>query len=369
MHDQPGVYVHFPWCVRKCPYCDFNSHPLKDNTDFSTYVDALIEDLDAQLLSHPGTQFVSVFLGGGTPSLFPAGEIARLIDALPLAEGAEVTMEANPGTVEHADFSDYRAAGVNRLSIGAQSFNDAHLIKLGRIHSATNTSSAFAEARAGGFDNINLDIMWGLPGQRVDDALTDLRTAIELEPEHLSWYQLTIEPKTEFAQRPPLLPVEDDLYRMEQAGLKALHAAGYERYEVSAFARNGRYCRHNLNYWTFGDYLGVGAGAHGKVSEGDRISRSRKASQPRLYLENPTATVVELVPDANRLFEFMMNALRLQEGASVQTFEAHTGLPWRPDAEPWRSLAEEGLVDTARPVATALGYQYLDTVLGRLLGS
>ncbi len=370
MLDEAGIYVHFPWCVRKCPYCDFNSHPTRAEINFDTYVDALIEDWRAQAARFAPGPFASVFLGGGTPSLFGPGHMQRVLEMLPLTTAAEVTMEANPGTTEHADFADYHAAGINRLSLGAQSFDDASLEVLGRIHSAAETRRAYAEARAAGFENINLDIMWGLPRQTPEAAMADLHAAIELEPEHISWYQLTIEPKTEFARRTPILPVEDDLYAMEQAGFEALAGAGYERYEVSAYARDGRRCRHNLNYWRFGDYLGLGAGAHGKVTLDDRaaeIVRTHNASQPRLYQADAADLLETPVPRSERLTEFMMNALRLVDGTSVACFEAHTGLEWLSIQPLWQRLAADGLVDPQRPATTATGLRYLDGVLSRLL--
>ncbi len=370
MLEATGIYVHFPWCVRKCPYCDFNSHPTRTDVSFDAYVDALIEDWQAQASRFAPASFATVFLGGGTPSLFTPEQMQRVLDTLPLEADAEVTMEANPGTTEHASFADYHNAGINRLSLGAQSFDDASLEALGRIHSASETRRAYTEARRAGFDNINLDVMWGLPGQDPGAAMADLRAAIELEPEHLSWYQLTIEPKTEFARRTPILPVEEDLYAMEQAGLEALSGAGYERYEVSAHARDGRRCRHNLNYWRFGDYLGLGAGAHGKVTLDEAaagIVRTANASQPRLYQANPEDLSETPVPQSERLTEFMMNALRLVDGTSVTTFEVHTGLEWA-DVEPlWQRLAADGLVDAERPVTTPIGLRYLDGLLSRLL--
>ena len=374
MLSDPGAYVHFPWCVRKCPYCDFNSHPLKSDTDFVQYSAALISDWRAQtqtLEDPPG--FRSVFLGGGTPSLFAAPLMQSVLHALPTEADAEVTMEANPGTAEHMDFTDYRSAGVNRLSIGAQSFDDTQLRKLGRIHIAAETVSAFGKARSAGFENINLDIMWGLPLQTVEQALADLRHAIDLAPEHISWYQLTIEAKTEFAKRPPLLPVEQTIADIERHGLALLTDAGYQRYEVSAFARQGYRCRHNLNYWMFGDYVGVGAGAHGKVScrdnDGLTILRTSKVSQPRRYLAQPQQTTHQAIQADALIVEFMMNALRLVEGVDRQTFQAHTGLDWSAVSTVWNRLVDQGLVEERRCAPTPRGMRYLDTVLGEFLTS
>ncbi|MEQ8858304.1 MAG: radical SAM family heme chaperone HemW [Pseudomonadales bacterium] len=369
----PGLYLHFPWCVRKCPYCDFNSHPLRGSLDEAGYVAALAADLDASLVDvKPGT-IETVFCGGGTPSLFSAAAFAALLERLGpwLAGPAEITMEANPGTVEHHDFAAYRRAGVNRLSLGAQSFDAGQLRRLGRIHNAEDSARALQRARAGGFDNVNLDLMYGLSGQTADQALDDLEAALALAPEHLSWYQLTIEPKTEFARRPPLLPVEAELAEMERRGLERLARAGYHRYEVSAFARDGFECRHNLNYWRFGDYLGAGAGAHGKRSrcrDGRMlIERTRKASQPRLYLQSPAETEVIQVADDAVVFEFMLNALRLADGVSHDCFEARTGRGREDLLAQWRPLVDEGLVRSDRIAATELGWRHLDTLLQRFL--
>lgn len=372
MFDDASIYVHFPWCVRKCPYCDFNSHPLKDTDDKSAYCDALIRDWHAQDAKSPQSpEFRTVFMGGGTPSLFAPELMQRVLQTLPLSPEAEITMEANPGTMEHADFGSYRMAGINRLSIGAQSFDDAQLKKLGRIHSADETVAAVMQARAGGFDNINLDLMWGLPGQNVDQAMADLEQALKLTPEHISWYQLTIEAKTEFARRPPLLPVDETLANIEQHGLTLLAEAGYQRYEVSAFARDDAQCRHNINYWTFGDYLGIGAGAHGKLShiQGSdaAIVRSRKASQPRLYLGNPAQTEYADVANSERVVEFMLNALRLVDGVSFATFESRSGLEWSTVAPTWETLVDQQLVRSDRCATTARGLRYLDSVVASFL--
>lgn len=368
-----GLYLHFPWCVRKCPYCDFNSHPLRGSLDETAYLAALEADLKAALPAVGHGMITSVFCGGGTPSLFSAEAFARLLTSLSpwLSGDAEVTMEANPGTVEHHDFTAYRRAGINRLSIGAQSFDGGQLQALGRIHDAGDTARAVANARRGGFDNINLDLMYGLPAQTAAAALEDLRRAIELAPEHLSWYQLTIEPRTEFARRPPLLASDDQIADMEQQGLALLEAEGYRRYEVSAFARGGRQCRHNLNYWTFGDYLGIGAGAHGKRSirrgQGLHIERTAKPRQPRLYLNDPHAVEVSPVASEERVFEFMMNALRLVDGTDIGRFEATTGLDAARLQPLWEQLTDEGLVRADRLATTALGLRHLDTVLQRFL--
>ncbi len=358
----PGLYVHFPWCVKKCPYCDFNSHPLDGDLDENGYVEALTGDFAANA---GDLRFATVFLGGGTPSLFSAAAIRALLDRVrpSLAEDAEVTMEANPGAVEHGAFGAYRQAGVNRLSIGAQSFSTAMLVRLGRIHGPDETERAVAEARAGGFDNINLDVMYGLPEQRPEDAVADLERAVALEPDHLSWYQLTIEPKTAFARHPPPTPDEGAIAAMEDAGRALLASAGYRRYEISAYARPGAECRHNLVYWTFGDYLGIGAGAAGKHRRGGETVRTSKPRQPRLYLKSPGAVSAAPVPNGELPGEFMMNALRLVAGVDRRAFTERCGLPWSAVAPVWARTTALGLTEPDRIRATALGLQHLDRLV------
>ncbi len=368
--NEASLYVHLPWCVRKCPYCDFNSHPLKAGTPFDGYVDALVEDLMAQLEDYGVDRVPTVFFGGGTPSLFPPEAFARLLETIGgrLMADAEVTMEANPGTTEHGPLNGYRQAGINRISFGAQSFDDERLRALGRIHDSRAIVSSFDLARAAGFHNLNLDLMYGLPEQDRLGALSDLAAAIALEPEHISWYQLTLEPKTEFARRPPPLPGDLILDAMEQGGYELLARAGYDRYEVSAFSRPGAGARHNVNYWTFGDYLGVGAGAHGKHRRMDGCTvRTRKAHQPRLYLSDPTQTEQAAVTTEQLPGEFMLNALRLTEGASLERFEAATGLP-RSSLEPVRTRQIQAeLLREDRLAATQRGYRLLDTLIADYL--
>ena len=365
MLERPGLYIHYPWCVRKCPYCDFNSHPLKGDVEQDAYLLALEADWAAQ--SQTNDAFASVFFGGGTPSLFHPEHIGRLLDKLPITTNAEITLEVNPGTQEYMEFSDYRTAGINRLSIGAQSFEEGKLKRLGRIHQGTDIATAFSKARSAGFENINLDLMWGLPEQSVAEASGDLQLAIALQPEHISWYQLTIEAKTEFAKRTPILPVEQAIYDMEQAGLALLSEAGFYRYEVSAFARPDRLCRHNLNYWQFGDYVGIGAGAHGKRSTEQNQKlvaiRSNKPSQPRLYMASPETTELQQVAADDLVLEFMMNALRLIDGVDWQVFEQSTGLT-RTSIQPvWQRLVANDLVLSDRCAPTVKGTRYLDSVL------
>lgn len=361
-----SLYVHFPWCVRKCPYCDFNSHPLKTELPESEYVAALVNDLKVQLAAHHISRIPSVFFGGGTPSLFSPDAFAQLLDSLGslCPDNAEITMEANPGTTEHQDLGGYRQAGINRLSFGAQSFDNDKLQALGRIHDRRAIYASFDLARKAGFDNVNLDLMYGLPDQDPAAAMADLDAAITLAPEHVSWYQLTLEPKTEFARRPPRLPGDLLLEAMEDSGQRRLALAGYERYEVSAYAQPGRRCEHNLQYWTFADYLGIGAGAHGKLTDSTRTTRrTRKAHQPRLYLMQPEVTVAEAVSPDLLPGEFMLNALRLKDGVALERFEETTGLPLSA-LEPARSRQiEMGLLREDRIAATERGYLLLDSLI------
>ena len=376
MLNNPGLYVHFPWCIKKCPYCDFNSHPLKDDVDQQRYLDSLLQDWQIQSKTifsvaenadflHQG--FKTVFFGGGTPSLFKPELMAKLLKQIPIAKDAEVTMEANPGTQEYTDFEHYLSAGINRLSIGAQSFQNSQLAKLGRVHSSAETQAAVAKALSAGFTNINIDLMWGLPGQNLKDALFDLESAIALSPQHISWYQLTIEAKTEFAKRPPLLPIDGILAEIETKGNELLAANGYGRYEISAYAKDAAYCQHNINYWSFGDYIGLGAGAHGKVSESEQILRTQKASQPRLYQGEPDKTLLQTVTKEQLPLEFMMNALRLIDGTSMAAFTEKTGLSWQSIEKQWNELLAQGLVRGDRCSTTELGLRYLDTVLGKFV--
>ncbi len=441
-----GLYVHIPWCVRKCPYCDFNSHEKPGaGIPEAAYVEALCGELDpppddhsargearlrrrslsvgnripSRLTPGPfrspprslGAKFEmlysdrlaqlrhsarseaesrnltgeattadgtrrrmieTVFFGGGTPSLLQPESFARILDLLStrehLAPGAEITLEANPGTAEAGRFAACRAAGVNRLSIGAQSFDDDALARLGRIHGGADARAAFTTAREAGFDNINLDLMFGLPRQSQSQALRDLESAIALGPEHLSWYQLTLEPNTVFWRRPPRLPADNLIDATQEAGIALLEGAGYARYEVSAFARPGKACRHNLNYWRFGDYLGIGAGAHGKLTDpaADRIVRTRKTRMPAHYLAAAGKTMAAEVARGERPLEYLMNALRLREGFAPADFERRTGVAFDAIGEKLECLRRDGLLegdgDTIR--ASARGYRVLDTLLG-----
>ena len=368
-----ALYVHIPWCVRKCPYCDFNSHQAAGALPEAEYVRALIADLDSERERAQGRRFGSVFIGGGTPSLFSAPAIAAVLAAADRRIGftpdAEITLEANPGTADADNFRGYRAAGVNRLSIGVQSFSDTHLTALGRIHSGGEALRAFDLARAAGFENINLDLMHCLPGQTPAQAAADLEQAIALAPEHLSWYQLTIEPNTLFYRKPPQLPDEAVLDAINTAGATLLDRAGYRQYEVSAHARDGRHSRHNVNYWEFGDYIGIGAGAHGKLTDPDAgcIRRRRKVRHPRDYLARRGDHCAEeqILDVADLPLEFLMNALRLNAGVPASHFGERAGLPLATIAECWGKLACQGLVMPLgeQLTATRLGHRFLDTVL------
>jgi oxygen-independent coproporphyrinogen-3 oxidase len=371
-----GVYLHFPWCVRKCPYCDFNSFTLRESLPEDAYIEALLADLAAQCEALAGREVASVFLGGGTPSLFSPAAIGRVLERLaallPLAPDVEVTLEANPATIERGRFAAYRVAGINRVSLGAQTFDPAALAALGRIHSPADVYRSVDELRACGLDNFNLDLMFALPGQTVDAALEDLGLALSLEPAHLSHYQLTLEPGTVFAGRPPVLPSEDDAWAMQQACHARLADAGFQHYEVSAFARPGHRCRHNLNYWAFGDYLGAGAGAHGKLTglSPFTITRTTLPREPRRYLANPQGGLVrQTVPAEDRCFEFMLNSLRLVDGFTYDQFESRTGLPRVPWLAPLQALAERGLMalGTTGACATPRGQQYLNEVVAAFL--
>mgnify|MGYP001828541384 FL=1 len=332
-----SLYVHVPWCVRKCPYCDFNSHAAVGNIPEKAYVDALLDDLDQDLNTIIDRTIHTIFIGGGTPSLLSPNAIERLLTGIGQRTGMtkerEVTMEANPGTVEREKFSDFLQAGINRLSIGIQSFDDIQLQRIGRIHNGNDAIRAAETAEAAGFGNLNLDLMYGLPEQTPEQAVGDLCIAIDLNPCHISWYELTLEPNTLFHNQPPPLPGDDAVLGIRAAGLPVLAESGYTHYEISAHAREGRECRHNLNYWSFGDYLGIGAGAHSKLTDTGKqeIYRTWKIRHPRAYLENTTGT--SRVAGRSKLLqqdiilEFMMNTLRLTRGFSTAQFTEATGLP------------------------------------------
>ncbi|HSW14908.1 MAG TPA: radical SAM family heme chaperone HemW [Solimonas sp.] len=380
-HATPAIplslYLHFPWCVQKCPYCDFNSHTLRGVAPEDAYVDALVRDLDFELQQPESRPLLSIFMGGGTPSLFSDRSIGRVLEAvakrLAFAPDIEITLEANPGTADAAHFRGYRAAGVNRLSIGVQSLDAAQLKKLGRIHDPGQAVDALRLAREAGFDNVNLDLMFALSQQTPEAAMADLDGVIALQPEHLSWYQLTLEPNTEFAARPPPLPDDDAVAQIYDEGQQRLATAGYAQYEVSAYARPGRQARHNLNYWEFGDYLGIGAGAHGKRSHGGRIERRARHKHPKRYQEaagSEAALQEARVLGAEELpIEFMLNALRLNRGVDTAVWTKRTGLPRSALAGPRDEALRLGLLepDPERLQPTALGHRHLNRLLGLFL--
>ncbi|MBV2134117.1 radical SAM family heme chaperone HemW [Pseudomonas sp. MAP12] len=371
-----ALYIHIPWCVRKCPYCDFNSHAAGPELPEEAYVDALLADLDIDLPAAHGRALGSIFFGGGTPSLFSARALDRLLQGvnrrLAFAADIEITLEANPGTFEQAKFVDYRALGINRLSIGVQSFHGEQLKALGRIHDGAEAIRAAEMARRAGFDNFNLDLMHGLPGQDVAGALADLRQAIALAPTHLSWYQLTLEPNTVFWSQPPQIPEDDILWDIQEAGQALLAEHGFAQYETSAYARDNRRARHNLNYWSFGDFLGIGAGAHAKLSDPHgQIRRSWKTRLPRDYLDpgKPFQAGERLLEAAELPFEFMMNALRLTGGVPAALFEQRTGLPLASISDACAAARAAGLLDADPQVLrpTPRGQLFLNDLLQHFL--
>lgn len=367
-----ALYIHIPWCVRKCPYCDFNSHAATPELPEAAYVDALLADLDRDLPLAHGRELTSIFFGGGTPSLFSAEALGRILDGVQqrirFAADIEITLEANPGTFEQEKFRAYRQLGINRLSIGVQSFQQAKLEALGRIHNGDEAMRAADMARNAGFDNFNLDLMHGLPDQSLEEALDDLRQAIALGPTHLSWYQLTLEPNTVFWNQPPVLPEDDTLWDIQEAGQALLAEHGYVQYEVSAYAKDGKRARHNLNYWSFGDFLGIGAGAHAKLSSPDgQILRSWKTRLPKDYLDpqkNFQAGAKALTAD-ELPFEFLMNALRLTDGVPAELFSQRTGLRLEDFAKAREQAQKRGLLvaDPERLVATPEGQLFLNDLL------
>jgi oxygen-independent coproporphyrinogen-3 oxidase len=371
-----SLYLHVPWCLVKCPYCDFNSHALRDDgPPEQAYVDALLADVEAELPLVWGRTVQTIFIGGGTPSLFSPAAFDRLLSGLrallPIRPDAEITLEANPGTFEQAKFGEFRNIGINRLSIGVQSFDDAKLKALGRVHDSGEARRAAEIAHRAGFERLNLDLMFGLPGQDTAGALADLDAALALSPSHLSWYQLTIEPHTLFHHQPPVLPEDDALWAIQEAGQTRLAEAGFAQYETSAYARDNDRCRHNLNYWQFGDYLGIGAGAHGKLTDcaKGRILRRHKQRLPAAYLRGERLGGESVVAEEELLFEFMLNALRLIDGFDSALFSERTGLPLTA-ALPGLELAEaRGLIerDHLRIRPTELGAQFLNDLLGLFL--
>jgi oxygen-independent coproporphyrinogen-3 oxidase len=380
-----ALYVHIPWCVKKCPYCDFNSHTSNDIPE-AAYTNRLVEDLRHQLPWLAGRKLHSIFFGGGTPSLFSAASIERIITATEQLVGftpnIEITLEANPGTFEQDKFTDFFKAGANRLSIGIQSFNPEHLKALGRVHSGDEAMRALGIATKAGFNNINIDLMHGLPRQTVADASDDINRALSFAPQHISWYQLTIEPNTVFYKQPPPLPADDQLADIQDAGMHLLAEHGYRQYEVSAFSRPYLQSKHNTNYWSFGDYIGIGAGAHGKFTDtaGQQIIRRQNTRKPEDYLNRRSTSDIDtvkasppsfkqmIVPRDELIVEFLMNALRLNNGVPKNIFEAYTGLPQQVLEDALKPLIKQGLIEPIeRQIKTTeLGQRFLNTVLTRL---
>ncbi len=368
-----ALYVHIPWCVQKCPYCDFNSHAQKQAIPEAEYVAALLDDLSADLVCVAGRSLSSIFIGGGTPSLFSAQAIGQLLsgirERIPCDAEIEITLEANPGTVEAGRFAGYQSAGVNRFSIGVQSFNSLQLQKLGRIHDPAQAVAAAQQASALKLRSFNLDLMHGLPNQTLEQALDDLRQAIALAPPHLSWYQLTIEPNTAFGARPPRLPEDDTLWEIQEQGHELLLAAGYRQYEISAYAKPGFECQHNLNYWRFGDYLGIGCGAHGKLTDPHTgtIHRTVKIKHPKGYLDpaRPYLDQRWQVQSDELPFEYFMNRFRLFEPCPKQEFMDRTGLPLTQIASRMQAAIQKELMADDGDVwrVTELGHRYLNVLL------
>jgi len=369
-----GLYVHLPWCIRKCPYCDFNSYEKREALPEQAYVDALLRDLATETPLAAGRPVETIFIGGGTPSLFSGEAIGALLagirSGITVAPDVEITLEANPGAAEAGRFADYRAAGVTRLSIGVQSLRTAQLLALGRVHDATEAIAAVVAAKTAGFDNVNIDLMYGVPGDSVEGAVGDLERALALEPAHISWYQLTLEPHTAFERHPPELPDDDEIIAIEKAGRALLASHGFERYEISAYARPGYRCRHNLNYWQFGDYLGIGAGAHGKLTIGPgTIERRAKTRNPRSYVAcagTAAALQVETVGEQSALVtEFLMNALRLVDGVPTELLQARTQQSLVSIGEGLAAARDRGWIDPdpLRLRATPAGLQSLNRLL------
>ncbi|EPJ51766.1 MAG: coproporphyrinogen III oxidase [Osedax symbiont Rs2] len=370
-----ALYIHIPWCIRKCPYCDFNSHAVRGEIPEQQYVKALLADLRAEKNAAQGRDISSIFIGGGTPSLFSASAIAEILDGaqqlIPFSRDIEITMEANPGTFERERFAGFKAAGVPRLSIGVQSFNSEHLQLLGRIHSGDEAIKAISAASDIGFAHINIDLMHGLANQNPEQAMQDLKTAIALGTDHLSWYQLTIEPNTEFHVRPPTLPDLDSLWDIQQQGQELIASAGFSQYEISAYARENSRARHNINYWQFGDYFGIGAGAHAKLSFYDErsgaleIVRRVKKRSPKAYLESLNPLGGENIISADELpFEFMMNALRLTGGTPTKYYSQRTGQSLSSIDAQLKAATAKGLLEVGDNIApTRQGSLFLNDLL------
>ncbi len=374
-----SLYIHFPWCIQKCPYCDFNSHAVKGVIPEDTYINALLNDLAKDIIQFQETRPIkSIFMGGGTPSLFSANQLQRLLlgiqQELTFTDDIEITLEANPGTFESEKFAGYRSIGINRLSIGIQSFNDAHLKRLGRIHTAQEAIHAIAGAKQAGFDNFNLDLMFGLPESCEQDSLRDVQQAIELQASHISFYQLTIEPNTYFHKYPPALPNDEIIFKEQLACQQLLAEQGYQQYEISAYAQSGKQCQHNINYWSFGDYLGIGAGAHGKMTLAlpDKIVRTMKPRKPEQYLKrNEKDGLVQKIKQSDLALEFVMNHLRLKRGFSIETYKQRTGLSLRSLQPALRHCIQQGLLieNQQHYVCSEKGWLFLDSILEKFLST
>jgi oxygen-independent coproporphyrinogen-3 oxidase len=371
-----SLYIHFPWCVKKCPYCDFNSHALQNELPEQAYIEALLLNLQ-QYVPYLEREIISIFMGGGTPSLFSAAAIDQLLKGIRercrLSDDIEITLEANPGTVEQQRFKAYREIGINRISLGVQSFNDQQLTRLGRIHGRDEALTAIAAIKQAGFDNFNIDIMFGLPEQTIEEGLADIRTAMEQAPTHLSWYELTLEPNTYFWHHPPPLPIDDDVIALQEKGQALLQANGYQQYEVSAYSRQ-RPCQHNVNYWAFGDYLAIGAGSHAKITQmNQQIQRLHHFRHPKQYMNIADNFVQgsEFIPSDQLAFEFMLNALRLKEGVPTAFFSERTGLSLTSISPQLDSARAKGWIGAfeEKICTTALGYRFLNDVVSLFLTS
>lgn len=372
-----SLYIHFPWCIHKCPYCDFNSHTASNTLPEEEYIQSLIRDLEQELPHIWGRRLHTIFIGGGTPSLISPEGMQKLLThiqkLLPVRPNMEITMEANPGTFEQERFAGYLDAGISRLSLGVQSFNPQHLKSLERIHDHNEAHAAFNTSQAVGFNNINLDLMFGLPEQSIEEALQDLQQAIDHQPQHISWYELTLEPNTLFHHSPPALPDPDTVAEMQEQGLALLKKAGYARYEVSAYAKTGKQCQHNLNYWEFGDYIGIGAGAHGKYTQDGNVTRYAKVKHPRDYMEaaqnNQARSTSSTLNDQDKLFEFMLNALRLKEGVAKTLLYERTNLDEAFVEPQLASIQEKGLLAMSNDhiVTTEQGWTYLNQTIEEFL--
>lgn len=367
------LYIHIPWCVRKCPYCDFNSHAAKGELPEQAYVAELLRDIDAYLPLLGGRKLSSIFFGGGTPSLFSADAISNILDGakskIGFEPGVEITLEANPGTIDQKYFHDYRSAGINRLSLGIQSLQNEKLKILGRIHDSQQAIEAIQVAKAAGFENFNLDIMYGLPEQTIEEAMHDIETALALEPKHFSWYQLTIEPNTVFYRYPPTLPKDEYIWEMQLAGQQLLKSKGYDQYEVSAYAKPEKQCKHNRNYWEFGDYLGIGAGAHSKITTQESIYRFAQVRMPKDYLARNQVKPPQPVANKDLTFEFMLNALRLNQGVPAAYFQQRTGIDIKEIQNLLANARSDKLLiqDIEKLCATEHGARYLNNLIMRFL--